>query len=152
MKPKILMPVLALSILFIMGVYFLTNPSYEKSIRAKYYYEIGDYTQAYSLAKEAFGLDIYNRMAATIMAQSNTSIKYDNYNKDAQNYMAIIDEISLHENISEADKAKIRLICEIMMSGYIKLAPSVITDSGLVEKTAIYHDKFEKLLEKVNKQ
>ncbi len=151
MKPKIFVPVLAISILFIMGVYFLTNPSYEKSIKAKYYYEIGEYTEAYSLAKEAFGLDIYNRMAATIMAQSKTSVKYDNYNKDAQKYMKIIDEISLHDTISDADKAKIRLICEIMISGYIKLAPSVITDSELVKETAMYHAKFEKLLEKVNK-
>lgn len=151
MKPKILIPLLALLILFIMGVYFLTNPSYEKSIKAKYYYEIGDYTEAYSLAKEAFSLDIYNRMAATIMAQSTTSMKYDKYNKNAQKYMKVIDEISLHESISEADKAKIRLICEIMLSEYTKLAPSVITDSELVEKTALYHSKFEKLLEKVNK-
>lgn len=150
MKPKVLIPVLGVSILFIMGLYFLTNPSYEKSIKAKYYYEMGDYTEAYSLAKEAFSIDIYNRMAATIMAQSTTSIKYADYIKDAQKYMAVIDEISLHENISDADKAKIRLICEIMLSAYIKLAPSVITDIELVEKSALYHAKFENLLEKVN--
>jgi hypothetical protein len=149
MKPKVLIPVLALSLLFIMGVYFLTNPSYEKSLKAKYYYEIGDYREAYALAKESFSLDVYNRMAATIMAQSKTSLKYTRYLEDAKKYMLDIDKIAGHENILDADKAKIKLICRIMLSAYIKLAPSVITDNELVQEAAMYHDKFEKLLEKV---
>ncbi|MDA7818389.1 hypothetical protein N9A28_09390 [Sulfurimonas sp.] len=132
-----------------MGVYFLTNPSYEKSIKAKYYFEIGDYNEAYAQAKEAFSLDVYNRMAATVMAQSQTSLRYYNYNQDAKKYMASIDEISLHDTISDADKAKIRLMCEIMISAYIKLAPSVITDKDLVGESASYYSKFERLLEKV---
>ncbi|MCK4737370.1 MAG: hypothetical protein KAT10_02345 [Sulfurimonas sp.] len=150
MKPRVLISVLALSLLFIMGVYFLINPSYEKSLRAKYYYEMGDYREAYSLAKEAFSLDLYNRMAATVMAQSKTSLKYVHYIEDAKKYMLNIDEIARHENILDADKARIKLICRIMLSSYIKLAPSVITDDKLVEEAAMYHDKFEKLLEKVN--
>ena len=151
MKPKVLIPVLATSFLFIMGLYFLTNPSYEKSLKAKYYYETGDYREAYSLAKEAFSLDVYNRMAATIMAQSKTSLKYTSYIEDAKKYMLEIDEIAQHENIIDADRAKIKLICKIMISAYIKLAPSVITDDELVIESARYHDGFEKLLEKVNR-
>ncbi|MCF6308949.1 MAG: hypothetical protein L3J19_00515 [Sulfurimonas sp.] len=151
MKPKVLIPVVALSLLFIMGVYFLTNPSYEKSLKAKYYYEIGDYKEAYSLAKESFSLDVYNRMAATIMAQSQTSLKYTKYIQDAKKYMIDINEIAKHENILDSDRARIKLICRIMLSAYIKLAPSVITDDELVKESAKYHDKFEKLLEKVNK-
>ena len=151
MKTKILLPGVAVLLLLVMGGYFLTHPSYDKSIRAKYYYEIGDYQEAYSLAKEAFSLDVYNRMASTIMAQSQTSLKYVAYINDAKKYMQEIDKIALHEVISDSDKAKIRLICEIMMSAYIKLAPSVITDDELVKQTAKYHDGFEKLLEKVNR-
>ncbi|MCW8895797.1 MAG: hypothetical protein OQK48_04275 [Sulfurimonas sp.] len=151
MKPKVLILVIAAVLLFIMGAYFLINPSYEKSLRAKYYYEIGDYREAYSLAKEAFSIDLYNRMAATIMAQSTTSLKYVKYIEDAEKYMKDIDSIAEQKEISSADKAKIRLMCEIMLSAYIKLAPSVITDDELVEKAAKYHDKFENLLEKVNK-
>lgn len=151
MKPKVFIPIIALFMLVIMGTYFLFNPSYEKSLKAKYYYEVGEYKEAYSLAKEAFSLDIYNRMAATIMAQSQTSLKYARYIEDAKKYMKDIDEIASHESISDADRAKIKLICKIMLSSYIKLAPSVITDSKLVEESAMYHDKFEKLLEKVNK-
>ncbi len=151
MKAKFLLPVVAVILLLIMGGYFLANPSYDKSIRAKYYYETGDYKKAYSLAKEAFSLDVYNRMAATIMAQSQTSLKYISYINSGEKYMKDINEIAGHEVISDSDKAKIRLICEIMNSSYIKLAPSVITDDALVKEAARYHDSFEKLFEKVNR-
>jgi len=151
MKPRILITLFAIFTVLIMAVYFLVNPSYEKSIKAKYYFEIGEYTEAYSLAQEAFSIDIYNRMAATIMAQSKTSMRYADYNKQARKYMSQIDEIALHDDISEADKAKIRLICEIMIGSYAKLAPSIITDKELVQKTADYYHKFEKLLEKVTR-
>lgn len=151
MKGKLLIPILALITLLIMALYVLINPSYEKSFKAKYYYEMGDYKEAYTLAKDAFSIDLYNRMAATIMTQSQTSLKYVNYIEDARNYMKSIDEIALHKSISDADKAKIKMICNIMLSAYIKLAPSVITDEELIKQAAEYHNKFEKLLEKVNR-
>lgn len=151
MKPKTLIILFAVLTLLFMGLYFLTNPSYEKSIRAKYHYELGEYKEAYSLAKEAFSLDLYNRMAATIMAGSKTSLKYVKYNEDANKYMQIIDEIAAKENISEADKAKMKIISEIMTGSYIKLAPSVVTDSDLVKEAAQNNKKFEKLLEKLNR-
>ncbi|MCK9473797.1 MAG: hypothetical protein M0Q17_08765, partial [Sulfurimonas sp.] len=83
--------------------------------------------------------------------QSQTSLKYVSYIDDAKKYMKIIDEIALHESISDADKAKIKMICEIMLSAYVKLAPSVITDNELIKLSAEYHKKFEKLLEKINR-
>jgi hypothetical protein len=151
MKPKLFIPTLALSLLSIMGIYFLTNPSYEKSLKAKYYYEVGDYKTAYSLSKEAFSLDIYNRMASTIMTQSQTSLKYTNYIEEAKNYLLEIDEIAQLESVTDANRAKIKLICRIMLSSYIKLAPSVVTDVELVQESAKYNNEFEKLLEKVNR-
>lgn len=152
MNNKIMTPLIAFSLLLIMGLYFLLNPSYEKSIRSKYYFEMGDYNEALLLSKEAFSLDIYNRMASTIMAQSITSLKYVKYINMGKDYVKEIDEIATHEFISDADKAKIRLMCEIMISSYVKLAPSVITDKKLVSDSAMYHQKFEKLLEKVTKK
>ncbi len=151
MNVKVLFPLIALVLVLIMGIYFLINPSYEKSIRAKYYYEIGNYQEALVLAKEAFSMDVYNRMAATIMAQSITSMKYANYVRDAKKYMQEINVIAEHEVISDADKAKIRLICDIMISAYKKLAPSVVTDEQLIKDAAKYYAGFEKLLEKVNR-
>ncbi len=151
MNVKVLFPLIALVLVMTMGIYFLLNPSYEKSIRAKYYYEIGNYQEALVLAKEAFSMDLYNRMAATVMAQSITSLKYADYVRDAKKYMKEINAIAEHEVISDADKAKIRLICDIMISAYKKLAPSVVTDKQLVQDAAKYYDGFEKLLEKVTR-
>jgi len=151
MNNKILFPLLAFSMLLFMGLYFLVNPSYQKSLQAKYYFETGEYKEAHLLAKEAFSLDVYNRMASTVMAQSITALKYVDYIDEAKKYMIQINDIALHETISDSDKAKIRLICEIMISSYIKLAPSVVTDSDLVARTKDYYEKFETLLEKVNK-
>ena len=151
MSNKILFPLIAFGILLFMGVYFLVNPSYQKSLQAKYYFETGEYKEAHLLAKEAFGMDVYNRMASTVMAQSVTALKYVAYIDEAKKYMTQINEIATHEAISDQDKAKIRLMCEIMVSSYVKLAPSVITDADLIEETKIYYEKFETLLEKVNK-
>ncbi len=138
-----------LTILFMVGYLYL-NPSYEKSLEAKYYYETGEYQEALALANEAFSLDVYNRMAATIIAQSKVSLKYVQYIKDAKNYLAQIDEISKHEYFSDADRSKIRLISQIMIDSYKKLSPSSVTDASLVEEASQYYLQFEKLLEKVN--
>ena len=143
--------IFAFVILASMGGFFALNPSYEKSIQAKFYYETGDYKQALSLAKEAFSLDVYNRMSSTIMAQSLLALKYVAYNEDAKKYMAQINEIAQNEYITDAQRAKIRLMCQIMVDSYVKLAPSVITDKELVAKSREYNLKFEKLLEKVNR-
>ena len=151
MKNKFTIPIFAFTTLVLMWIYFLVNPSYQKSIEAKYYYETGSYKEAYRLANEAFAIDVYNRMASTIMAQSKTSLRYVHYNDDAKKYMLEIDKIAKHDILLDADKAKMRLICQIMIDSYVKLAPSVITDNTLVEESASYYKNFEKLLEKVNR-
>jgi len=151
MKTRYTFPLIAVGFIAMMGIYFLINPSYEKSIEAKYYYEIGDYKEAYSLAQEAFGMDVYNRMAATIMAQSKTSLKYVDYINQAKEYLKEINAMATQESISDADRAKIKLMSEIVTDSYVKLAPSIITDSELVNQAKKYHDDFEKLLEKVSK-
>jgi uncharacterized protein YegL len=151
MKAKYLIFSMAAVILIVMAGVVLVNPSYENSLRAKYYYEIGDYKEATALAKEAFSQDVYNRMASTIMVQSAICLKYVEYNNEAKKYMSIINEIAKQQTISDADKAKIKMMCEIMTKSYVKLSPSVITDTDLVKTAAKYNDGFEKLLEKVTK-
>ena len=151
MKSKFLFPSLAVLFLVIMGLFFLINPSYEKSIQAKYYYNTRNYKEAYKLANEAFSADVYNRMAATIMAQSKTSMKYQKYIQQAKKYMQQINVIAAKDSISDADKARMKLMSEIMTDSYVKLAPSVITDKDLVAEAAKYHDDFEKLLEQFNR-
>lgn len=149
MQSRTLFPLIALVLLLIMGVYFLVNPSYQKSIAAKYHYELGEYKEAYTLANEAFSLDVYNRMASTIMAQSKTSLKYLSYINQAKSFMKEINAMATQESIDDAQRAKIKIMSEIVVGEYKKLAPSVITDSDLVKEAAKYHKNFEKLLEKV---
>jgi tetratricopeptide (TPR) repeat protein len=151
MKAKILFPLIALGLIVLMVVYFLINPSYEKSLEAKFYYETGKYKKAYELANEAFSLDIYNRMASTVMAQSKTSMKYQKYINEAKGYLEEINQIISKQNISDSDRAKIKMMSEIMVDSYVKLAPSVVTDRALVKEAARYYKNFEQILEKVNR-
>jgi len=151
MKNKLFVVLVGVSILTMMFVYFQINPSYEKSIRAKYHYEMAEYKEAYVLANEAFSLDVYNRMASTVMAQSKISLQYVAYLDDAKNYMKKVNEIATHEVITNADKAKMKLMCKIMIESYVKLAPSVVTDTDLVQEAASYYKNFEHLLEKVDR-
>ncbi|SFV75582.1 hypothetical protein MNB_SM-3-997 [hydrothermal vent metagenome] len=147
-----LVPLFAFLVLVFMGLYFFFHPSYEKSLEAKYYYEVGQYEKALALAKEAFAKDKYNRMSATIMAQSLIALKYVKYNEDAKNYLQkIMQIVEENEFISDANKAKIRLMCEVMINSYKKLSPSVITDKDLVQKAKENYEKFEQLLEKVHR-
>lgn len=151
MKNRYAFIVTAFVLILVMVVYFLLHPSYEKSLQAKYYYEMGDYKKAYNAANEAFSMDIYNRMAATIMAQSKTSMKYQEYIEQAKRYLKEINEMAAKERLSDADRARIKMMSEIVVDSYDKLAPSVITDKTLVDEARKYHDNFEKLLEKVNR-
>lgn len=151
MNSKYLFPLSALVFLLIMVIYFFMHPSYEKSLEAKYFYEMGEYTKAYERASEAFDMDLYNRMAATVMAQSKTAMKYEKYINEAKKYMQEINAIASKSNITDADRAKIKMMSQIVVDSYVKLAPSVITDKALIEEAKKYHDNFKKLLEKVNK-
>jgi len=151
MKAKIsFLPFIFLFFL-IVGVFLSFNQSYEKSLKAKYFYETTQYKKAYSLAKESFGLDIYNRMASTIMAQSKIALKYVDFIDEAKRYKLTIDKIANQEFISDADKAKIKMMCEIVIESYVKLAPSVVTDKKLIKQSKYYNDMFEKLLATVAK-
>ena len=142
----LIITITSLSLILLMCVFFLVNPSYEKSIRAKYYFEVGEYQEALVLAKESFAIDVYNRMAATVMAQTITSLKYVEYINMGEKYIKEIDEIATHEFISDADKAKIRIICEIMIGSYIKISHSVITDKELIKQSENNYQKFNQLI------
>lgn len=138
----------------VMLLYFLINPSYQKSIEARVYFSMGDYDEAYLLAAEAFRENEYNRMASTIMAQSKTALIFVNYINDAKKYMRDISTIAHDEKskgISEEERAKMKMISEIMMEQYIKIAPSVITDDALVDEARHYYDEFKELHENLTK-
>ena len=141
---------IALGFIVAMGMYFNINPSYEKSLEAKFYYETGDYKEAYTLAKEAFAIDHYNKMAATIMTQSQYALRYATYIQNAKRYIKAMEQIVQGE-ITDASRAKIRTISAIMVESYKKLAPSPAVDEHLIEEAREYYEKFQKLHQKAHR-
>jgi len=135
--------------LVIGGFSVYSNPSYEKSLEAKYYYYTSDYTEALKLAQEAFRIDKYNRMASTIMVQSQLSLQYKSYIEDGKKYMKLITAMAAQQSITKADKARVRLMCEIMIDRYKKMSSTVVIDTALIKEAKIYYLKFKKLYEEV---
>lgn len=136
------------TMLFTIG-YFYFNPSYERSLEAKFYYTLGDYKQAQELATQAFDMNPYNRMASTVMTQSQTAMKFVNYIQESKKYMDEIAKIASSDGVSDAQRVKVKIMCEIMIASYVKIAPTVLTDKDLVKEAQEYRDKFQKLHDEI---
>ena len=124
-------------------VSFVTlSPSYKNALGAKFYYEMGDYETAYRLSKSAYHKDIYNKLAHTVMVQSEISQKYTLYIARSNGYLENIQKISKSGKVSKVNLDKIRMMCDIAVSDYAELKPSNLTDSDLQEEAKRIKDKF----------
>lgn len=124
-------------------VSFVTlSPSYKNALGAKFYYEMGDYETAYKLSKSAYHKDIYNKLAHTVMVQSEISQKYALYIARSNSYLENIQKISKSGKVSKVNLDKIRMMCDIVVSDYAELKPSNLTDSDLQEEAKRIKDKF----------
>nr|WP_314089019.1 hypothetical protein [uncultured Campylobacter sp.] len=124
-------------------VSFVTlSPSYKNALGAKFYYEMGDYETAYKLSKSAYHKDIYNKLAHTVMVQSEISQKYALYIARSNSYLENIQKISKSGKVSKVNLDKIRMMCDIAVSDYAELKPSNLTDSDLQEEAKRIKDKF----------
>ena len=124
-------------------VSFVTlSPSYKNALGAKFYYEMGDYETAYTLSKSAYHKDIYNKLAHTVMVQSEISQKYALYIARSNSYLENIQKISKSGKVSKVNLDKIRMMCDIAVSDYAELKPSNLTDSDLQEEAKRIKDKF----------
>ena len=124
-------------------VSFVTlSPSYKNALGAKFYYEMGDYETAYKLSKSAYHKDIYNKLAHTVMVQSEISQKYALYIARSNGYLENIQKISKSGKVSKVNLDKIRMMCDIAVSDYTELKPSNLTDLGLQEEAKQIRDKF----------
>ena len=137
-------------IVSLIGLYFIVfSDSYKLSLEARMKYFMGDYKEARILAKEAFELDPYNKMAFSILAQSKISAKLLDYIEDSKRYLKKIDELSAKSNFSQSDKIKIKFYCEIMIGKYQKLSPTVMTDKELYRACTKEYEKFKKIHEEL---
>ena len=129
-----------LTAIFVSFVTF--SPSYKNALGAKFYYEMGDYETAYKLSKSAYHKDIYNKLAHTVMVQSEISQKYALYIARSNGYLENIQKISKSGKVSKVNLDKIRMMCDIAVSDYTELKPSNLTDLGLQEEAKQIRDKF----------
>ena len=152
MKCKVIYALLALSLLAGMAIFAFTNPSYEKAFEARWHYFMGNYDEAYKIAKEAYELDPYNRMALTVMAQTEVAKEYLDYIREGERYLVAIEEAANHPPIADADRIRIKMMCEIMIEKYMKLSATKLTDRELVERAEEIYKKFKSLYTSLFKQ
>ena len=150
MLSKAFLYILSFIFVLIMAIYLFISDSYKLSVEAKYYYTIEHYDMALELSKKSFELDRYNRMASTIMTQSQIAMLFVEYNQQAQKYLDQIAAIIEKEDVTRADKIKIKFICEIMIEKHKKISETVLTQHNLVAQSRAYLDEFKKLHEKVS--
>jgi len=134
-----------LSLLILMGAYFAFNPSYEKSLESKFYYSIGNYEKAYVLSSEAYELEPYNRMARSVMVQSQYALRYVHYNAEAKEYLKIIRSYASQKKISLPEQMRIKMMCDIMIDKHEKMQPTILIDKDLVKEAQENYEKFIKL-------
>ncbi len=144
--------------LFIVGViavfgfgalYFVYNSSYQDSFEARFYYFIGNYEKAYTLSKRAYEKDSYNKMAFTVFTQSKIALNYEEYIKEGNKYLGKIEKISSSDVYNQADKVRVKMMCEIMIDRYKRLTPTKLTDKSLLENSKKIYMKFKKLYDEL---
>jgi tetratricopeptide (TPR) repeat protein len=128
-----------------MVLWMFFHPSYQKSLESRLSYSMGRYDIAYTLAKESFELDPYNRMASTVMAQSQMALKYVRYNELAEKYKKEIHRIAEQKSVTPQDQAKIKMMSQIMIDSYRKNASTVVIDKDLVERAHSNYEQFKML-------
>jgi len=122
------------------------------SLEARYYYEIGNYKKAYELAKRAYILNPYNRMAFTIKTQSQIALSWQNFIDDFDKFFDKIQEIANKENITKKDKLRIKIMLEILISEYKTLKPSLLIPEKLKKEAKEKYQKAKELYERLFKK
>ena len=103
------------------------------------------------MAKEAYILDPYNKMAFSILTQSQIAQKWAEFNKDFYRYFEEIKKISNKQQISKKDKIRIKIMLEILIDEYKNLKPSLLIPNALKREAKKNYKKVKELYERVFK-
>ena len=144
MRAKLVAVFLPIFIIVAGWLFFETNGSYQLSFKAKFYYEIGNFDEAFKLSQRALELDNYNKMASTLVNQSKIALKFTAYINDGKKYLEDIKQMSQNE-VSNKDRERIKLMCDIMIEGYSQLQDSPLLDSDLKNEAKNMRENFVKL-------
>ncbi len=122
--------------------YLLFSQSYQKSITAKAYFTFGEYKEANKLAKEAFALDRYNKMAITVMSQSAINMGFIDFIELAKEYRSEIESM-VAKGVSEEERIRVKLICEIVLGKFKEVkSKTIMSDKDAVKKAQELNDWF----------
>ena len=88
-------------------------------------------------------------MAFMVMTQSKIAFKYEEYIKTGVEYLKKIESISSKKEFDNADKARVKMMCEVMIEEYKKLSPTVLTEASLMQEAKKIYMKFKKIYEEL---
>ena len=121
---------IAIFLIVLFGLFFYSDNSYKLALEAKFLYENKEYEKALNLSQKALDIDIYNKMANTVLNQSKAAIKFNSYIKNGKEYLERIKKMS-QSSVSKADSERIKMMCDVMIDGFDDLKNLALLDSEL---------------------
>lgn len=135
---------IAIFLIILFGLFFYSDNSYKLALEAKFLYENKEYEKALNLSQKALDIDIYNKMANTILNQSKAAIKFSSYIKNGKDYLERIKKMS-QSSVSKADSERIKMMCDVMIEDFDDLKNSALLDSELKNEALNTKEIFVKL-------
>ena len=135
---------IAIFIIVLFGLFFYSDNSYKLALEAKFLYENKEYEKALNLSQKALDIDIYNKMANTVLNQSKAAIKFSSYIKNGKEYLERIKKMS-QSSVSKADSERIKMMCDVMIEDFDDLKNSALLDSELKNEALNTKEIFVKL-------
>ncbi|WP_103576348.1 hypothetical protein [Campylobacter concisus] len=135
---------IAIFLIVLFGLFFYSDNSYKLALEAKFLYENKEYEKALNLSQKALDIDIYNKMANTVLNQSKAAIKFNSYIKNGKEYLERIKKIS-QSSVSKADSERIKMMCDVMIDGFDDLKNLALLDSELKNEALNTKEIFVKL-------
>ena len=135
---------IAIFIIALFGLFFYSDNSYKLALEAKFLYENKEYEKALNLSQKALDIDIYNKMANTVLNQSKAAIKFNSYIKNGKEYLERIKKMS-QNGVSKADNERIKMMCDVMIEDFESLRNSALLDDELKSEALNMKEAFAKL-------
>ena len=135
---------IAIFLIVLFGLFFYSDNSYKLALEAKFLYENKEYEKALNLSQKALDIDIYNKMANTVLNQSKAAIKFSLYIKNGKEYLERIKKMS-QSSVSKADSERIKMMCDVMIEDFDDLKNSALLDNELKNEALNTKEIFVKL-------
>ena len=135
---------IAIFLIVLFGLFFYSDNSYKLALEAKFLYENKEYEKALNLSQKALDIDIYNKMANTILNQSKAAMKFSSYIKNGKEYLERIKKMS-QSSVSKADSERIKMMCDVVIEDFDDLKNSALLDSELKNEALNTKEIFVKL-------